>query len=736
MMHKTKTQFEIKGQLERVTFTNEENGYTIAKIKIQGRRDLVTIVGTMFSLSPGEVLKLKGYWDHHPKYGEQFRVASYETVLPATAKGIERYLGSGMIKGIGPVMAKRLVSKFGEETLRIIEDETERLKEVDGIGEKRIEIIKRAWDEQKEIRDVMIFLQGNGISPAYAVKIYRQYGSDAIRIVRENPYRLAMDVFGIGFKTADTIAGKLGIPKDSQMRSEAGIIHVLHELSEDGHVYYPYGSLIERCSEILDVKEDKIPYAIDAISKDGKIIIDEGFVKKKESNDVNARAVYLAKYHISESGIALRLRRLLSTSKQLRLVNIDEAITWVQGSLNIDFSTKQLEAIKEAIHSKIMIITGGPGTGKTTIIKAIINIYKRMGQKVLLAAPTGRAAKRMTEATEHEAKTIHRLLEYSPGSGSFKKNEENPLDADLIIIDETSMVDTIIMYYLLKAVKTKTTLIFVGDADQLPSVGAGNVLKDLIDSGYIPTIRLNEIFRQSRESMIIVNAHRVNNGEMPFMKKGFNNKEDFFFTEIEDSEEVVRHIIYLCRDAVPKRYGFDPLRDIQVLTPMHRGIAGVANLNKELQEALNPHGKEIIRGGRAFRIGDKVMQIRNNYDKDVYNGDIGRIVTIDQEVQEIYVDYDGRLVTYEFSELDEIILAYAISVHKSQGSEYPVVIMPVLTQHYMLLQRNLLYTGITRGKKLVFIIGTKKALFIAIKNNKPLKRFTLLKERLLFNKGL
>lgn len=729
-MHKARPQFEIKGQLERITFTNDENGYTIAKIKIQGRRDLVTIVGTMFSLSPGEILRLNGYWDIHPKYGEQFRVTSYETVLPATAKGIERYLGSGMIKGIGPVMAKRLVSRFGEDTLRIIEEETERLKEVDGIGEKRIEIIKRAWDEQKEIRDVMIFLQGNGISPAYAVKIYRHYGRDSIKIVRENPYRLAMDIFGIGFKTADTIAEKIGIPRDSQMRSEAGIMHILHELSDDGHVYYPYGSLIERCSEILDVEEGRIPYALDAISKEGKVVIEERFIEKDRSCDLNSRAVYLAKYHVSESGIAKRLKRILSTPKQMRLVNIDEAISWVQRFLRIEFSPRQLEAIRDAIHSKVMIITGGPGTGKTTIIKAIINIYNRMGQRVLLAAPTGRAAKRMTEATGHEAKTIHRLLEYSPSSGRFKKDEDNPLDTDLVVIDEASMIDTVMMYHLLKAVKIRTTLIFVGDADQLPSVGAGNVLRDMIDSGYIPTVRLNEIFRQSRESMIIVNAHRINNGEMPFLKKGFKNREDFFFVEIEDPEEVVRHIIYLCREAVPKRFGLEPLRDIQVLTPMHRGVAGVANLNRELQQALNPHGKELLRGGRAFRVGDKVMQVRNNYDKDVYNGDIGRIVSIDQEVQEVHVDFDGRLVTYEFSELDEIILAYAISVHKSQGSEYPVIIMPVLTQHYMLLQRNLLYTGITRGKRLVFIVGTKKALSIAIRNNKPLNRFTLLRERL------
>ncbi|HPC65770.1 MAG TPA: ATP-dependent RecD-like DNA helicase [Syntrophorhabdaceae bacterium] len=730
-MDNKRTKLEIKGQIERITFNNEENGYTIARMRIQGRKDLITVIGTMYSISPGEVLKAYGYWDNHPKYGEQFRITSYETLLPATSKGIERYLGSGMIKGIGPVMAKRLVSRFKEETLRIIEEDIERLKEVEGIGEKRVEMIKKAWEEQKEIRDVMIFLQGNGVSPTYAVKIYRHYKNDSIRVVRENPYRLAMDIFGIGFKTADKIAEKMGIPKDSQIRSEAGIMHILHELSDDGHVYYPYGPLIEKCCEALDVEGDKIPLALDAISREGKVIIDDRFIDKEKDGDHKSKAVYLAKYHVSETGIAQRLKKLLSTPKQMRLVNIDDAMTWVQRVLRIEFSPKQLEAVRDAIHSKVMIITGGPGTGKTTIIKAIISIYEKMGQRVLLAAPTGRAAKRMTEATEHEAKTIHRLLEYSPSNGQFKKNEANPLDGDLLIIDEASMIDTIMMYHLLKAVKTKTTLIFVGDADQLPSVGAGNTLKDIIDSGYIPTVRLNEIFRQSKESMIIVNAHRVNKGEMPYLKRGFNKNEDFFFAEIEDPEEVVRYIVYLCREAVPSRFGYNPVDDIQVLTPMHKGLAGVANLNRELQQALNPEGMELVRAGKVFRVGDKVMQIRNNYEKDVYNGDIGRIVSIDQEVQEVCVDYDSRIIKYEFLELDEIILAYAISVHKSQGSEYPVIIMPVLTQHYMLLQRNLIYTGITRGKRLVFIVGTKKALSIAIRNNKPLNRFTMLRERLL-----
>ena len=721
---------EIKGQVERITYHNEENGYTIAKMKAQGRTDLVTIVGTLFSVTPGEGVKLSGYWDRHPKYGEQFKIISCETVMPATARGIEKYLGSGMVKGIGPVMAKRLVTKFGSDTFTIIENDIDKLHEVQGIGEKRVEMIKVAWEEQKEIRDVMVFLQGNGVSPVYAMKIYRQYGKDSVRVVRENPYRLAMDIFGIGFITADRIAEKLGIPKDSQIRAEAGILHVLHELSDEGHVYYPCGPLVKKCSETLTVEETGISFALNTLATEKKVVIEE-----YDTDDMNRGAdkkeVYLAKFHVSECGVARQLKSLLAFPKQLRLVNIEQAIEWVQKILRMGLSEKQIEALRDSINSKVMVITGGPGTGKTTIINAIIKIYQRMGQKVLLAAPTGRAAKRMTEATGHEAKTIHRLLEFSPGSGTFKKNESNTLEADLIIIDEASMVDTILMYHFLKAVSLKATLILVGDVDQLPSVGAGNVLKDIIDAHCLPVVRLKEIFRQSKESMIIVNAHRINNGEIPLFRGGEGYLHDFYFFTIEEPEKVVEKIIYLCKEGIPSRFGYDPLDAIQILTPMHKGIVGVSNLNTELQKELNPAKDELIRGGRIFRTGDKVLQIRNNYDKDVYNGDIGRVREIDKETQEVRVDFDGRLVAYEYSEIDEIVLAYATSVHKSQGSEYPVVIMPLLTQHYMLLQRNLLYTGITRGKKLVILVGTKKALAIAIKNNKPQMRYTMLKERLM-----
>ena len=718
---------EIKGQIERITYHNEENAYTIAKMKIGGRHDLVTAVGNLLSVSAGEVLKLKGEWHNHPKFGEQFKIISYESVVPATVKGIEKYLGSGLIKGIGPVMANRLVTKFGMETLNVIETETRRLCEVEGIGDKRIGMIKKAWDDQKEIRDIMVFLQGHGVSPAYAAKIYKKYAKESVAVVQQNPYKLATDIFGIGFITADKIAGNLGISKESQIRAEAGILYVLHQLSDEGHVYYPYEPLVEECKKILGVERDTIVKAFGKISFEKKIVIED---LNKEDIKENNKAVYLAKFHVCEVGVAARLQELMRFPKKLKAFDREKALEWVQGELKIQLAKNQKQAVKEAIEKKVMVVTGGPGTGKTTIINSIIKIYGRLGQRVLLSAPTGRAAKRMAEATGHESKTIHRLLEFSPKEGGFKRDENNPLDADLIVIDETSMVDTVLMYQFLKAVPKDATLILVGDVDQLPSVGAGIVLKDIIDSGSIPTVMLNEIFRQAKESLIIVNAHRVNNGQMPIIEGSGDSLQDFYFFIIEEPEKVAEKIIELCKEKIPQKFGYRSIDDIQVLTPMHRGLVGASNLNTELQKHLNSSTDELVRGGRVLKAGDKVMQIRNNYDKEVFNGDIGRISKIDREEQEIIVNYDGRMVSYEYSELDEIVLAYAVSVHKSQGSEYPVVVMPVLTQHYMLLQRNLLYTGITRGKKLVVLVGTNKAVAIAIKNNKPQKRYTLLRERL------
>jgi exodeoxyribonuclease V alpha subunit len=599
-------------------------------------------------------------------------------------------------------------------------------------------MIKKAWDDQKEIREVMVFLQGHGVSPTYGAKIYKQYGKESIQVVRDNPYRLAHDVFGIGFLSADRIAEQVGIGKDSLVRAEAGIVYVLHQLSEDGHVFYPYEPLITECKKMLDLEKDGtkvvdiereiIVKALANIALEKKIVIED--INGEEIKE-NNKAVYLAKYHVSEAGVASRLKALMQIPRKMKEFDRDKAIEWVQGELRIELAENQKLAVREAIERKVMIVTGGPGTGKTTIINSIIKIYKKLGQRVLLAAPTGRAAKRMSEAAGHEAKTIHRLLEFSPKEGGFKKDENTPLEADLIVIDETSMVDTVLMYQFLKAVPEEATVIFVGDVDQLPSVGAGNVLKDIIDSGRIPTVMLNEIFRQAKESTIIVNAHRVNSGQMLIAAADSDTHSDFYFFPIEEPEKAAEKIIELCKDKIPKKFGYRPIEDIQVLTPMHRGVVGASNLNTELQKHLNPSGDELVRGGMVLKVGDKVMQIRNNYDKEVFNGDIGRITRIDREEQEIVVQYDGRAVPYEYTELDEIVLAYAVSVHKSQGSEYPVVVMPILTQHYMLLQRNLLYTGITRGKKLVVLVGTKKALAIAIRNNKPQKRYTLLRERLM-----
>ncbi len=718
---------ELHGQLERITYCNEENHYTIAKIKAKGFSHLVTVVGNLVSISPGTELKLSGAWEHHPKYGEQFKIASYETVVPATIDGIERYLGSGLIKGIGPVMAKRLVGMFGLQTLDIIETDIRRLKEVDGIGDKRIDIIRTAWADQKEIRQVMIFLQGHNVSTAYAAKVYKRYGKESINVVAANPYRLADDIHGIGFLIADSIAEKVGIPKDSELRAQAGILYVLKQLAEDGHVFYPYGPLLEECRKILGLEQKPIAQALANIALKKRVIIED-------LNDAiiteNNKAVYLTEFHVEETGVARYLATLLVAEKKPLGIDHANAIAWAQEGLHLELSQQQIEATREALDRKVMVITGGPGTGKTTLINTITRIYRKCGQRVLLAAPTGRAAKKMSEATGYEAKTIHRLLEFSPKDRGFKKNDLNKLDADLIVVDEASMIDTHLLYYLLKAVPIHATVIFVGDVDQLPSVGAGNVLKDMIDSGRIMTVMLHEIFRQAQESSIIMNAHKVNTGAFPVFSSDRNNLQDFYFVQMDDPEKTVGLIVHMCKNRIPERFGFDPVEDIQVLTPMHRGIAGAVNLNAELQKELNPSTHQLTRGSITLKTGDKVMQIANNYDKDVYNGDIGKIISINPEDQEVTVSYEKRPVAYEYAELDEIVLAYAVTVHKSQGSEYPAVVMPLLTQHYMLLQRNLLYTAITRGKKLVVIIGTKKALAIAIKNNKTQMRYTRLQYRL------
>jgi len=718
---------DLEGQIERITYTNEENGFTIAKLKVYGRPDLVTVVGNLMAPTPGEILKLKGEWTNHPKYGEQFKIVQYKTTVPASVYGIQKYLGSGLIKGIGPVMAKRIVKKFGEQTLDIIEDEIDKLEQVAGIGRKRIRMIRKAWDDQKEIRDVMLFLQGHGVSSGYATKIFKQYGNRSIQVVKKNPYRLATDIFGIGFVTADHIAERLGFDKNSELRAEAGILYVLHQLADEGNVYYPYEPLIDKCKEILEVEGGIIVKAVDAIAVERKIVIEK--INETTGELKENRRVYLAKFHVTETGIARQIKALIEAPKSIRSFDSSKAASWVQEKLSVDLAENQVQALRSAAENKVLVITGGPGTGKTTIINALLKIFTGLRIRIMLAAPTGRAAKRMSEATGYEAKTIHRLLEYSIQKRGFKKDDEQPLDCDLIIVDEASMIDTILMYYLLKAIPLTATFILVGDVDQLPSVGAGNVLRDIIASDIIPVVRLNEIFRQAKESQIIVNAHKINNGILPsFTPSGPGN--DFYFIEQEDPENVLRIILELVSDRVPQRFGFDPIDDIQVLSPMHKGTVGTGNLNIELQRWLNLHKDGVTRGNRVFRTGDKVMQIKNNYDKEVFNGDIGRIVRIDPELREVDISFDGRNVPYDFTDLDEIVLAYAVSVHKSQGSEYPAVIIPILTQHYILLQRNLIYTAVTRGRKLVIVIGTKKALAIGVGNDKTRKRYTLLEQRL------
>jgi len=713
----------IFGFLERITYHNEENDFVVAKLQEKGKRELTTIIGNVSGINPGESLKLTGRWVYNKKFGEQFQVETYEVTVPATVHGIRKYLGSGLIKGIGPIIAERIVKKFALETLEVIEKTPERLSEVDGIGPKRIAMIIKAWGEQKEIKEIMIFLQGHGVSSSYSAKIYKQYRERSIEAVKENPYRLAHDIHGIGFITADKIAQNIGIDPNSLVRAKAGVIYALNELTEEGHVYYPETNLIRKAKEILKVDQEIITRAIIELSSEREIFIED--IKDGQ------KAVYLAPFYVAETAIAQRLSKLKESPSNIRPIHPEKAIEWVQQKLKIELAENQKEAVLLAANSKVLIITGGPGTGKTTIITAILKIFHQLKLRILLAAPTGRAAKRMSEATGWEAKTIHRLLEYSPQKGGFKKDQDDPLEAEVIIIDEASMVDTLLMYHLFKAIPPQVHLILVGDVDQLPSVGPGNVLKDIMDSGIFTVVRLTEIFRQAQTSMIIVNAHKVNQGEFPILKE-IERKEaaDFYFIQEEEPEKALNQILTLCSERIPKHFGFHPIRDIQVLTPMHKGVIGAINLNLELQKKLNSNQQSIIHGSRLFKLHDKVMQIVNNYDKEIFNGDIGWVSRIDPEDRELTIDFEGRLVSYDYSELDEVVLAYAISVHKSQGSEYPVVVLPVTTQHYMLLQRNLIYTGITRAKKLVVLIGTKKALAIAIKNNKPQLRFTRLSDRL------
>lgn len=699
--------------VERITYRNEENGYSVIKCKAKDYSDLVAVVGIMPDVHVGSVLSLEGFWKVDGKYGRQFSAEKWEETLPATVYGIEKYLGSGLIKGVGPKFAKRIVQKFGKDTLDVIEEQPDLLVEVEGIGQVRVERIKKSWQEQKEIKNIMLFLQGHEVSTSHATKIFKTYGSESITVVKENPYRLADDIWGIGFKTADTIACKLGIEKDRFIRLRSGILYTLNKLSESGHCYAEREQLIDTAVKLLEVEAPELEMTLDEMLRTEAVIRDE-------------EAIYLPPFYFSEIGCAKRLRNLMDAQRRIVL---DEGAVMrrVMEQTEIAYDEVQVEAIRMAISSKVMVLTGGPGTGKTTTTLGIISAYKKAGCRVILAAPTGRAAKRMSEATHMGAKTIHRLLEYKPPEG-YQCNEEKPLEGDVLILDESSMIDIMLMYNLLKAIPEHMTLILVGDTDQLPSVGAGNVLKDIIDSGNIPVVRLVRIFRQAQGSRIIMNAHRINKGESIDMRGGKDS--DFFFASEETNEGIVERLVKYCTVNLPQYYHADALRDIQVLAPMQRGIVGAANLNQVLQEAMNPAGPSLRRGGTCYRVRDKVMQIRNDYDKEVFNGDIGNIVKVDLEERELTVNFDGREVAYDVTELDELVLAYATTIHKAQGSEYPIVVMPFSMSHFVMLQRNLLYTGVTRAKKILVLIGEKKAVFYAIKNEKTTQRNTRLAQRL------
>ena len=706
--------------VERVTYQNETNGYSVIKCRAKGYADLITVVGSMPEVHVGSVLTLSGEWTVNPKFGRQFTVSGFEETLPATVYGIEKYLGSGLVKGIGPKFAARIVRAFGAETLNVIEEDPDALLRVPGIGKLRVERIKKSWDEQKEIKNIMLFLQGHDVSTTHATKIYKTYGSDSIRVVKENPYRLADDIWGIGFRTADTIAEKLGVEKETAVRLRSGLLYTLNRLSEEGHCYARRDQLLKTGAELLAVEESVLPPVLDEMVRqdDVKTELIDG-----EDSAPGETAVYLPPFWFAETGTAKRLKQIFSSppSVKVKPQGLEERIRRVTG---LNYDPAQMDAIRCAAGSKILILTGGPGTGKTTTTLGILTAFRQAGAKILLAAPTGRAAKRLSETTGMEARTIHRLLEFKPPEGC-QKNEQNPLEGDVLILDECSMIDIMLMYSLLKAVPDSMTLIFVGDVDQLPSVGAGNVLRDLIDAGVFPVVRLTKIFRQAAASRIITNAHRINRGRMPDLSNG--KQSDFFFLEEEDPETAAQEIVRLVKERLPRAYG---TRDIQVLTPMQRGAVGAANLNQVLQAALNADAAGLRRGGTDYRLHDKVMQIRNNYDKEVFNGDIGTVCRVNTEDRELTVSFDGREVLYDVTELDELVLAYAATVHKSQGSEYPIVVMPVLMTHYVMLQRNLVYTGVTRAKKLMVMIGSTKALALAVRNVTVTRRNTMLKERL------
>ena len=709
----------LAGLVERVTFHNDDSGFCVLRTKARGHRELVTVVGHAASIAAGEWITATGEWANDHTHGQQFKAHFLRTSAPTSIEGIEKYLGSGMIRGIGPVYAKKLVKAFGDKVFDTIEAEPGRLREVTGIGPVRAKRITDGWAEQKVIREIMVFLHSNGVGTARSVRIYKTYGTDAVQVMTENPYRLARDIRGIGFVTADAIAMKLGVEKTATIRVRAGISYALTEAMDDGHCGLPTADLLPLAEKLLEVGTDLIRAAIDLELSDGTVIADR-------LGEIDC--IFLASLYRSEQAIAAKLQAITRAKLPWAAIDADKAMPWVEKRIGIELAPSQKEAIRLALSSKVLILTGGPGVGKTTIVNAILRILLAKDVNVLLCAPTGRAAKRMNETTGQEAKTIHRLLEVNPIGGGFKRNADNPLECDLLVMDEVSMVDVVLMNALLKAVPERTALLIVGDVDQLPSVGPGQILSDMITSGAVPVVRLTEVFRQAAKSRIIISAHRINQGLIPSLEKP-EGESDFYFVQADEPEIAVPRILDLLKNRIPQKFGLDPIRDIQVLCPMNRGGVGARSLNIALQAELNPAGeRKVERFGWTFAPGDKVMQIENNYDKEVYNGDIGYVEDVDSIEGELTASFDGREVIYGFGELDTLVPAYAATIHKSQGSEYPAVVIPVMMQHYTMLQRNLIYTGVTRGKRLVVLVGQKKAVAIAVRNVSGRRRWSKLNE--------
>ncbi len=730
MQAEFKTPDTLSGVVERITFHNEDNGYVVLRVAVPGQREPVTVIGTLSSVVSGEYIEAAGEWVNDRNHGRQFKASELKTTPPHTLAGITKYLGSGLIKGIGPAYAKRIVEVFGERTLDVIDRSPGFLSEVKGIGPARLERIRQSWQEQKGVRAIMVFMSSYGIGTARAIRIYKTYGDNAVELVKSNPYRLTTDIWGVGFKTADDLAMRLGLPADSPLRARAAVRYVLQDMATKGHVCYPEAGVVDETMRLTNITPEVIATVIEAGRQEDEFVRETATVPAADRTEPEPW-LYLKPMFLAELGVARAIKHLSAGDHPLPAIDVESALNWVEQEMKITMAPSQRDAIQAATTEKVLVITGGPGVGKTTIVRGLIEIFGAKRQRIALCAPTGRAAKRLSESTGRDARTIHRLLEFDAGLGKFKRDREHPLDADLLVVDEASMVDMVLMNQLLRAVPPWCCVVFVGDVDQLPSVGAGTVLRDLIDSGTIPVARLTQIFRQAKSSYIVQAAHAINAGEEP--QSAPDPSGDFFFIDVDSPETVADRIITLVRDRIPARFGFDPFKDIQILSPMNKSELGVNNLNLRLQEVLNPpepRKNQVERFGRTFRVGDKILQARNNYQKEVFNGDIGRVAAIDLTDQLLTADFDGRPVPYDFGELDELTHAYAISIHKSQGSEYPAVVIPLHTQHFVMLQRNLLYTGVTRGKKLVVVVGSRKALWLATQKQETAFRYSLLKERL------